>query len=76
MKGKVIICGLDETPGPREEECENRIHNYPLPSGYTSAFEVAGRRLRRGWKNPRCPDCGIYGWIPSLRDANTPEVKK
>lgn len=76
MNRTTFICGGDETPGPRGTTCDNVFHNYPLPSGYTDASEVAARRLRRGWKNPRCPDCGIYGWIPSLRDADTPEVTR
>ena len=59
----VIICGVD---GPPEERrpCPNPIHNYPLPSSYVGAPEVAERRLRNGWRNPRCPRCGVYGWAP------------
>lgn len=59
MSGKVFICG-----GGREERgsCPNPLHDWPLPSGYVSADEAAHRRLRSGWKNTKCPDCGLYGW--------------
>lgn len=68
MKYRVYVCGGNETPGPREA-CPNVLHNYPLPEGYNDAAEVAGRRLNRGWKQKRCPQCNIYGWIPSLKDV-------
>jgi hypothetical protein len=71
--GVTFICGGDESPGPRDD-CPNSVHDYPLPSGYNDAHEVAGRRLRRRWVNPRCPDCGLYGWRPSLADADATPV--
>jgi hypothetical protein len=60
--GAVIICGGDETPGPRGIKCPNALHDHPLPSNYVTASEVAARRLYQRWTNPRCPDCGLYGW--------------
>lgn len=65
---RVFICGGDETPGPRDTDCLNPLHDHPLPSGYTDAAEVAARRLRRGWGNRRCRDCGLYGWTVGQRD--------
>lgn len=62
MKRPTFICGGDLTPGPRGTDCPNALHDRPLPSGYVDAAEVAGRRLRTGWANRKCPDCGLYGW--------------
>lgn len=59
----VYICVPDETPGPRHA-CPNTLHDHPLPSGYVAASDVATRRLRLRWRNLRCPDCGLYGWLP------------
>lgn len=61
MKGAVIVCEPDLTPGPRDA-CPNRLHDHPLPSGYIAASEVAERRLRQRWRNRKCPECGLYGW--------------
>lgn len=60
---RVFLCGGDETPGERDE-CPNVLHDFPLPNGYVDASEVAARRLRQHWRNTRCPDCGLYGWMP------------
>lgn len=60
----IFLCGGDFRPGPRDTDCPNHIHDHPLPAGYVDAAEVAGRRLRNGWANVRCPDCGLYGWRP------------
>lgn len=68
-----FICGGDETPGPRSD-CPNPVHDYPLPSGYNDAHEVAMRRVRRGWASPRCPDCNLYGWRPGMRDLDATPV--
>jgi len=57
-----FICGLDLTPGPRDE-CPNTLHDHPLPAGYLESQEVAGERLEAGWTQDRCPDCKLYGWI-------------
>lgn len=72
MTKRVIICIPDETPGPRDE-CPNRLHDHPLPSGYIAASDVAQRRLRQRWRNVRCPDCGLYGWTPPAFTAVTAE---
>lgn len=68
MTYAILICGGDESPGPRDTDCPNAFHDHPLPTGYVDAAVVAARRLRRGWGNPRCPDCGLYGWTVGLRD--------
>lgn len=62
----VFICGDDDRAGPRGTDCLNRLHDHPLPSGYVDAAVVAQRRLNKRWANPRCPDCGLYGWAPGL----------
>jgi hypothetical protein len=61
----VFICVPDYTPGPRAA-CLNALHDYPLPSGYIASAEVAAARLAKRWRNPRCPDCGMYGWRRGL----------
>ena len=66
----VYLCGGDFTPGPREE-CSHSVHDWPLPSGYVDAADVASVRLRRGWANLQCPRCGLYGWAPGRIDPKT-----
>jgi hypothetical protein len=64
----VFLCGgYDRTAAPRDE-CPNRLHDWPLPSGYIEADDVARSRLGRGWKNRKCPDCRLYGWEPGRID--------
>lgn len=58
----IFICVSDPTPGPRSA-CPNTLHDWPLPSGYVAAREVARSRLARGWASRKCPDCGLYGWV-------------
>lgn len=57
----VYICGGDAQPQERSA-CPDPLHDWPLPEGFGVAPEVAARRLRNGWKNLRCPRCGLYGW--------------
>lgn len=64
MNYGTYLCGGDERPGPRGTDCPNALHDHPLPSGYIAAAEEAGSRLDEGWRNPKCPDCGLYGWEP------------
>lgn len=59
----IFACGGDLSPD-RRDDCPNALHDWPLPSGYVDAGEVAARRLRERWANPKCPDCGLYGWRP------------
>lgn len=47
-----------------EVDCANAVHGYPLPSGYMAASDEAMWRLEHGWKNPACPECGLFGWKP------------
>lgn len=61
-RDRVIVCGGDMTPGPRDS-CPDPLHDHPLPSGYIPAHEEASRRLRRNWRQRRCRKCGLYGWI-------------
>jgi len=56
-----FICGGDFTPADRDE-CPNPLHDWPLARGFIDASEQADRRLRNGWSNQKCPDCGLYGW--------------
>lgn len=61
---RVYLCGGDMRPGPRETDCPDPLHDFPLPSGYSEASEEANSRLNRGWNNTRCDRCGRYGWSP------------
>jgi hypothetical protein len=66
-----FICGGDVTPGPRDSECPNALHDWPLPTGYVDASMVAASRLSRGWGNRKCARCGLYGWTPGRINATT-----
>lgn len=72
MSGATYICG--DGPTEKRSECPNALHDYPLPSAYVGASEEATRRLGSRWSNVRCPDCGLYGWRPGLRDADHPRT--
>lgn len=61
MVTQLILCETTETPGTRDD-CENSVHDYPLPNNFVAAEELATKRLRYGWKQPRCPRCKRYGW--------------
>lgn len=56
---------------PRNSDCPNPLHDWPLPTGYIAASDVAGARLRARWSNRECPECGLYGWAPGNRVAGT-----
>ena len=71
MTGATFICGGDESPGPRDP-CPDTLHDYPLPVGYVDRSEVAHRRLYKRWRNVRCRQCGLYGWVPPLGDTTEP----
>jgi len=66
----MFICGGDFILQPRSD-CPNYVHNWPLASGYVDASDMAERRIRTGWTNPRCPDCHLHGWTPGkLHDTD------
>lgn len=71
----VYLCGPDYSPGPRDP-CPNSLHDYPLPSGYIAAHDMAAARLRKRWSSVRCPDCGLYGWRPGQPLGADYEPKK
>lgn len=71
MASLTYLCGGDLRPGPRASECPDPLHDWPLPTGYGEANEVAHARLRRGWRNKRCSSCGLYGWVPGIVNAET-----
>lgn len=68
---KTYLCGGDYERRQDRSSCPNTLHDYPLPAGYVEASEVADARLRARWTNRRCPDCGLYGWLPG---AQRPEA--
>ena len=70
----IYICGGDYRLLQSREDCPNPLHDWPLPGGYSDSFEVANARLAARWSSKRCPDCGLYGWIPSLsrRESTNP----
>lgn len=47
---------------PTPTVCKNRLHDYPTTGGYLQEHDQAARRLRKHWRNLRCPDCGLWGW--------------
>lgn len=57
----VLFCGSDNETANRDD-CPDQAHDHPLPVGYAAAVDVAKRRLRKGWKNVRCEQCGLWGW--------------
>ncbi len=44
---RVYLCGGDMRPGPRETDCPDPLHDFPLPAGYVDASEEAASRLSR-----------------------------
>lgn len=70
-QGAIYLCGGDDRPGPRGTDCPSTLHDHPLPAGYVDAHEAAASRLYKRWKNVRCKDCGIYGWIPPVGASAT-----
>ena len=71
----VIICGGQLSNLQQRDPCPNTLHDWPLPEGYVDCHEVAMARIRHRWNNRKCPDCGIYGWIPGRRHESTNAVK-
>lgn len=69
-KVTAFICGGDLRPGPRDTECPNALHDWPLPSGYVDASEVAAHRLSKGWSNRKCTQCGLHGWMPGTHTCD------
>lgn len=56
----------------KETACTNGLHDWPMPSRYLASHAEATWRLRNGWRNVRCRDCGRYGWVPgTLREGQT-----
>jgi hypothetical protein len=58
----------------RGTSCPNTLHDWPLPIGYIAASDTAAVRLRARWRNNKCPDCGLYGWIPGQHKPGTRPV--
>lgn len=61
--GRVSWVHSSRLMAAEQGDCDSPLHDHPLPSGYTEADDEARRRLRRKWQNPRCRDCGLYGWV-------------
>lgn len=57
----VHVCGDDDRLEDRPA-CPNRLHDHPLPAGYTQAGMEAAPRINNHWGQRRCPDCKLYGW--------------
>jgi hypothetical protein len=72
---RTFLCGgYYERRQPRGD-CPSTLHDWPLPSGYVEASEVADARLRARWANKKCPECGLYGWAPGNKRAGTHPVQ-
>lgn len=66
---RVVICG--DGPPEVRSDCPNPLHDWPLPPGYVAASCAAEARLRARWSNLKCADCGLYGWVPSLKTTDS-----
>ena len=70
----VFICGGESGTGRHRDltnRCPSVLHDWPPPLGYSDAEDEAMWRLRNHWKNPRCPDCETFGWVPGkITDAH------
>lgn len=71
----VRICGGDFGNLDPRSDCPNSLHDWPLPAGYVDAGEVAAARLAARWSNRKCPDCGIYGWLPGTRTPSSRAIE-
>lgn len=69
------LCGGDYDRLEPRRECQNALHDWPLPAGYVEASEVADARIQAQWSNRKCPDCGLYGWAPGNRRASTRPIQ-
>lgn len=68
----VFICGGESDTArqrDRENRCPSVLHDWPLPRGYVDAETEAMWRLRNGWRNPRCHDCEMFGWVAGKTTA-------
>lgn len=71
----IYICGGDFDRLQDRATCPNTLHDYPLPAGYVDASEVADARIAARWGNHKCPDCGLYGWVPTRITASTNAIR-
>lgn len=71
----IYICGGDYSRLEPRSECPNVLHDWPLPQGYGDASEVADARIRARWGNPKCRDCGIYGWTRGRVTESTNAIR-
>jgi hypothetical protein len=72
----VFICGGNYAHLEPRGDCPNSLHDWPLPNGYVDGCEMADARLRYRWKNVKCPDCSLYGWLPGEFRGLAKESKK
>lgn len=57
---RVYLCG-DDDPSPDDtSDCPQRDQHTPAPKGYVAWHEWAARMNYYGWRQRKCPDCGLY----------------
>lgn len=72
----IYVCGGNLDALEPRSECLDPIHDWPLPSSYVDACEMADSRLAQGWRNAKCPQCGVYGWAPGRFRGVAAESKR
>ena len=58
----IHLCIIDYDTLEDRGDCPNKLHDWPLPDDYVAAEEVARSRISQGWREQRCPECGLVGW--------------
>lgn len=58
----IHLCVSDYDTLEERGECPHNLHDWPLPDDYVAAHEVAMSRISQGWRQKKCPKCGLYGW--------------
>lgn len=58
----IHLCMIDYDTLEDRGDCPNALHDWPLPDAYVAAHEVAMSRISQGWRQKKCPKCGLYGW--------------
>lgn len=65
----IHLCGGDLREVPDDSDCPNNDQHTPMPRGYVDRAEWAGRQIRAGRTQVRCPGCDLLViWIPATEE--------